>query len=67
MEQQPLIIQLDTPFCNLEEFERRTGIDKDCARKAIEKGIIPIMPKKKGERTLVNLVKWFQYAASQPY
>lgn len=66
--EQPLIIQLDSAYCTVEEFSRRTGIPAGSAKKDIQQGKIPILPRKTGkERILVNMVLWFKQAASQPY
>lgn len=65
--EQPLVIQIDTPAVTVKEFARRTGIPEESAKKEVQKGTLPILPKKKGERILINWVKWTQFAASQSY
>ena len=60
-------ITLDTPYCTLAEYERRTGIKAECAKKEIYQGRIVTMPKQGRERVRVNLAKEFTKALAQQY
>ena len=67
MEKQPIIIQIDTPVVNKQEFCRRTGMGMDLLNLKISKGEIPILPKKGKEGVLINMALYWKKALAQPY
>ncbi|CZF83659.1 hypothetical protein GMA8713_02755 [Grimontia marina] len=42
-------------YCTVAEFANECGVSNRTIERRISDGIIPILPKKKGQKTLINL------------
>lgn len=67
MEQVIFKIGPDVPVMSYDKFAEAVGMSKDWVREQVDKGKIPIMPKKGKQTPMINVAKYWQIALSQPY